>query len=1412
MCGGSTREVYKGRARPVGEGADDQRAVWDACSSLARNLVLLSLDPDVNYLIDDSMSASAARVAIREHFAPINGQGVIRLLDHLFSMRLTSSSLESVDALIKDYRETHNALAQADLALSDVQATAHVLSILPSSFTALRTNLGISSAKDIKSLPSLDALFTLLRAEALRGRPITGNVAKSAGNTTSIDRSKSVPSTPCPVPGCGQMHWSRECRHSGAAAWRAAALSRRSLSAKVATVDATGLPVVAKLANLLGDDYGDGVYGWFADDGTQGPEDAYELDSGASHDLSGRKEHFLSFVPCAPEPVGGISGNLTAVGVGKVAFKARLDGNDTSRIVMHQVLYVPGIRSNLISISRLGKKGYSSTFGKDARIMQGNTLAARGFLNSRGLYTLDADVVPRAFASLATSSSIAPLTTWHRRLCHLSPRSIQTLASDGHVHGLKVSGVSWCGCNSCQVSKAHRLPFASSSKRATRKLELVHSDLVEISHASLSGRHYGMLFTDDYSRKGWLYLLGHKSDALDAFLSWLPMVELQSGERLRTFRSDNEFTSNAWKAELTKRGIVHQLTQPYTSQHNSRAERPNRTFVEGTIAMLEDSGLPQSFWGEAALTFVLTKNKSPHFALSGNVPDTVWFGRPANVDFLRSFGCLGFMTINSKQERRKKLDPKGRRVILIGYEPNVKAYRLYDPETKKIHVSRDVVFDEDVFPLNPKRDTLGGGQLNSAPLTVRPSSDEGEAVVVPLTPPHGSGITPPSAPSTATASRPSSPHFASPNPFDTLGNDEGEETPEGSDDELALAPVPPPAPRASRFRDMEDQLAGIKTHFKEYSDRLAAATPPAVVPPAVAPPSPARSESPDPINFLSESDATPAASLAGPISAFMAAADQMLGEDSTFTLPSSDPVNYREAMKSIQARLWQGAINKEVTKLDTLHTFKRVPTSEIPAGHRAIGSKFVFKAKKNKHGVVVQYKARLVAQGFSQRPGVDFKDTFAPVAKFTSIRTLIALAARHAYHVQQADIDSAFPQAELSPDEVVFVRPPEGLRHLPEYLGIVLRLIKALYGLKQSGRVWNTKIHASFTHLGYTRTRTDACVYTRPLTDGRYTYMALYVDDILLVGPSMPEIDRVKSSLANEFGIKDLGAAEFILGIQIVRDASGGFWLGQHAYLEVVLERFGMTECRPLSTPMEPNLQLRKGTGVVDQALKRRYLQAIGSVMYAMLGTRPDIAHAVSYLARFSDHPTQEHWNAVIHLLRYIRGTLDLGIYYSSGTSTLQGFTAYSDSDWAADVNTSRSTMGYAFLINGGAISWNSRLQSRATGSSTEAEYLGFGNAGREGVHIGSQFEELHEPFPSPLLLYGDNQGAIALSKEARFHDRTKHIRLCEHIARELVEQGTLAIEYIPTQDMVADIMTKSLPRPIFEKFRSALGVIPMPP
>ncbi|SGY12315.1 BQ5605_C011g06463 [Microbotryum silenes-dioicae] len=395
------------------------------------------------------------------------------------------------------------------------------------------------------------------------------------------------------------------------------------------------------------------------------------------------------------------------------------------------------------------------------------------------------------------------------------------------------------------------------------------------------------------------------------------------------------------------------------------------------------------------------------------------------------------------------------------------------------------------------------------------------------------------------------------------------------------------------------------------------------------------------------------------------------------------PTRRTAAMAHHKSHEWaQGAIDEFESLRDDYSVFTIMKRDELPAGAKVLGSKFVYRTKRNKDGRPTSYKAQLVARGFTQRPGIDFKKTFAPTAKFVSIRTLIALAVARGYHIIQADIDKAYLHGEL--EEELYMRVPEGIR-LPD--NVCLKLHRSIYGLKQAGRVWNETIHKTLVNLGYNRLRSEECVYRRTLGKDNY-YIAVYVDDLLFIGPDLSEIDRVLNELDRLYGVKRLGNAEYILGVQLIRQADR-IALSQRQYLLDVLARFGMADAN-------------KST---------QYRSSIGLLMYAVVATWPDLAYPVSYLARFTNKAGSDHWAAVLKILRYIKGTLELGIVYKAKRDLLVGYVGYSDSDWGSCINTSRSTMGHVFKLADGPISWSSRIQSRVATSSTEAQYIGLTHA-----------------------------------------------------------------------------------------------------
>jgi hypothetical protein len=517
-----------------------------------------------------------------------------------------------------------------------------------------------------------------------------------------------------------------------------------------------------------------------------------------------------------------------------------------------------------------------------------------------------------------------------------------------------------------------------------------------------------------------------------------------------------------------------------------------------------------------------------------------------------------------------------------------------------------------------------------------------------------------------------------------------------------------------------------------------------------------------------------------------------------------EPTSYSEAMKLDDADEWMSAMQAEMESLQKNGTWELVPA---PKGKKAVRCKWVYKLKE---GATPEekprYKARLVAKGYSQIPGIDYNDIFSPVVKHTSIRALLGMVASNDLELEQLDVTTAFLNGEL--EEEIFMHQPEGFE-VPGKEGHVCKLIKSLYGLKQSPRQWYKRFDAFVTAHGLTNSSYDSCVYFKKCDDGSILYLLLYVDDMLIAAKDMGEVQKVKDQLSSEFDMKDLGAAKKILGMEIIRDRKARkLYLSQRGYVQKVLRRFNMSEAKSVSTPFAPHFKLSSALSPSTQAdftyMERvPYSSAVGSLMYAMICTRPDLSYAVSMVSRYMANPGKEHWKAVQWIFRYLKGTADLCLHFGRNSSGVLG---YVDSDHGKDVDHRRSITGYVFTLDGCAISWRAHLQPTVALSTTEAEYMAVSEAVKEAVWLKGFFGELSENLKVEEI-FCDNQGAVLLSKDRMFHDRTKHIDIRHHYIREVVAKGDLKVVKISTNDNAADMLTKPLPVAKFNLCLDLVGV-----
>jgi Reverse transcriptase (RNA-dependent DNA polymerase) len=520
-----------------------------------------------------------------------------------------------------------------------------------------------------------------------------------------------------------------------------------------------------------------------------------------------------------------------------------------------------------------------------------------------------------------------------------------------------------------------------------------------------------------------------------------------------------------------------------------------------------------------------------------------------------------------------------------------------------------------------------------------------------------------------------------------------------------------------------------------------------------------------------------------------------------------EPRTLAEARTRSDWPLWEKAIQEE---LDTLRKAGTWSLEEAPPGANVVGSKWVFKAKKDAAGKVVRYKARLVAQGFSQVPGIDYFDTYAPVAKLPSIRAILAIANRQNMELHQVDIKGAYLNGDLTGEEVIFMRPPPG--YAPMGLGHrVLRLKRTLYGLKQSGRRWYQKLtHIFVDSMGFLRCDVDQAVFFKKRGES-LTVVAVHVDDCTIAASSMALIDQFKADLRKHVEVTDLGELHWLLGIEIRRDRTHRFtYLSQRSYIAAILRRYNLEDARQLSTPMEPNVHYMSAqspatTEEIAQMRDVPYREAVGSLMYLALATRPDIAYAVGVVSRFCSNPGSAHWEAVKRVFKYLKGSSELWLTYGvfEGGERLLGY-ADADGSMAEDRH---AVSGYAFLIDGGAVSWSSKKQDIVSLSTTESEYVAAAHSAKEALWLKSLISQIFGPLTYPIDILCDNQSAIALAQDHQYHARSKHIDVRFHFIRWVIERGAIRLTFCPTAEMVADVLTKALPSPKVKHFAAYLGL-----
>ena len=521
----------------------------------------------------------------------------------------------------------------------------------------------------------------------------------------------------------------------------------------------------------------------------------------------------------------------------------------------------------------------------------------------------------------------------------------------------------------------------------------------------------------------------------------------------------------------------------------------------------------------------------------------------------------------------------------------------------------------------------------------------------------------------------------------------------------------------------------------------------------------------------------------------------------------NDPVTFSQAMNDVNSDKWLEAMKDELKSMVQNEVWDLV---ELPEGHQKVGCKWVFKTKRDSRGNLERYKARLVAKGFTQKDGVNYKETFSPVSKKDSFRIIMALVAHYDLELHQMDVKTAFLHGNLN--EEVYMNQPMGfIEKGKEHM--VCKLKRSIYGLKQASRQWYLKFNDTIVSFGFKENTVDRCIYLK-VSGSKFIFLILYVDDILLATNDLHLLYEMKRFLSNNFEMKDMGKATYVIGIEIFRNRSQGMLgLSQKSYINKVLERFRMQNCSASPVPIQKGdkfslMQCPHNDLERKQMDAIPYASVVGSLMYAQICTRPDISFTVGMLGRYQSNPGLDHWKAAKKVLRYLQGTKEYMLTYKR--SDHLEVIGYSDSDYASCVDTRKSTCGYLYLLAGGAISWKSVKQSVIATSTMEAEFVACFEAMVQAKWLRNFISGLGivDSIARPLKIYCDNSAAVFFSKNDKYSKGAKHMELKYFAVKEEVQKQRVSIEHISTNLMIADPLTKGLPPKTFTGHVERMGLM----
>ncbi|KAJ9553022.1 hypothetical protein OSB04_017067 [Centaurea solstitialis] len=1078
------------------------------------------------------------------------------------------------------------------------------------------------------------------------------------------------------------------------------------------------------------------------------------LDSGCSKHMTWRKELLSNY----REEYGGSVkfGNnelSPVVGHGDIVCKD---------ITINNVAHVEGLNHNLFSIGKFCDKDLEVNFNK--RRCAVRTEWGRELLvgtRKTNLYTIKLrHMLAKKSQCFITQKSSHQSLLWHRRLSHLNYRYLDRLVKERLVSGIPMIKFEPDQmCSGCAQGKRKRASHPPKPEQGSKSpLSLIHMDLCgPMKTVSLAGRKYVLVIVDDYSRYTWTRFLKTKDETSNLIINFIKAVQVQLKLPVQTVRSDNgtEFKNQVLKGFYNSLGITQTFSAARTPEQNGVVERRNRTLVEAARSMLAQSQLPQYLWAEAVNTACYTQNRSIIHRRFGKTPYHVLFGRIPNIDYFKVFGCPCFVL--NETENRGKFGPKSDEMIFVGYSDCSVAYRVFNKKSRVVYESVNIRFDPFVelsSNVSSNADTVSNNVV---------FTDASSSTTSSIDPPATSteldslfeyfyddlyGTNQISSSNVGISSTPSSSTTPS-----------SEVSPTSSIPCLDLpslvsspssSPIVMDTPHPDIIIDSHDQSS---SHEVAHNDYIPEGHEPLTMHPTstdnILEPSSVNNQTPLPHTAKWTKDHPIDLIIGDPTSGVQTRAASANECNFSVFLSNIEPTRVSDALQDSD---WVTAMQEELNQFEALKVWRLV---QLPESKSVIDTKWIFKNKKDANNIIVRNKARLVAKGYRQQEGIDYDETFAPVARLEAIRMFLAYAAYKDFTVFQMDVKTAFLYGHLK--EEVYVAQPEGFvdKEYPDYVYV---LDKALYGLKQAPRAWYEELSKHLLSKGFKKGSVDSTLFL--MKEGEHiVVIQIYVDDIIFGSTSR--------ELCKKFETK-----------------------------------YDMSGCHSIGTPMATGNSIGPDHEGKDVDLKT-YRSMVGSLMY-LTASRPDIMFATCVCARYQAKPKESHLAAVKRIFRYLKGIPYYGIWYPKGLGfELQ---AYTDADYGGCNMDRKSTSGHLQFLGNKLVSWASKKKQCVFTFTAESEYVAAASCCSQVLWMQSQLRDYGLEYKK-IPIYCDSKSAIAISANPVQHSKTKHIDIRYHFLKDNVEKENIEMYFVNTEYQLADLFTKALDEKRFKFLISRLDM-----